>query len=568
MKPEDLYYIDGDVPQMEQADAPPPEPWGETRAVGKRVTRVDGYERTSGTAVFPSDVTLPDMLHAATLRCPHAHAIVRRIDTSEAEKMPGVRAVLKDGMPGTDIRWYASANFASRLFDPHCRFEGEEVAVVAAETPYQAWDAVRAIKVDYEVLPFCCTEEDAAMAGAPKVHEAGNQVRDTQVYQRGDVEAGFTASDAVVEGTFTTANEIHLPMELHGCVAKWDGNRLTIWESSQGVYAIQSAVAQALQLPLANVRVIGHYMGGGFGSKLGPGKYTLMAALLARQTARPVKLQMTREETCVAIGNRPASKMTIKVGAKKDGTLTAIHFTCTASAGAYPGSGSSGVDFVVRDLYLCPNVRTESTDLYINAGPARAFRAPGHPQGAWALEQALDMLADRLRIDPVDLRIRNVPLVSQSRKDMPYTSTGLEDCLAEGAKAFGWKEARAGARATGAVRRGVGMAAGMWQGGGGSPPATIIVKLFADGSANLNMGAADLGTGTKTVMALVVAEELGLPLDRIQIEHADTGTTQFATPSGGSKTVPTESPATREAALAVKRQLAASRGRSVEGGRE
>jgi xanthine dehydrogenase YagR molybdenum-binding subunit len=251
--------------------------------------------------------------------------------------------------------------------------------------------------------------------------------------------------------------------------------------------------------------------------------------------------------------------MTLKAGIKKDGSLTALEFTCLGTGGAYPAGGTSLVDWQIRDLYLCPNVRTECTDVYINAGPARPFRAPGHPQCSWALEQMLDALAEAIGMDPVALRLKNVPAVSQAREgNPPYTTTGLKQCLEEGARRFGWEEARhnlgpAGRR--GHIRRGVGMAASVWFVGGGRPPATVILKLFSDGSANLNMGASDIGTGTKTVMAMVVAEELGLKTEMIRIEHADTDTTQYATPSGGSKTVPTEAPAVRDAAVQVKQKL-------------
>jgi len=342
-------------------------------------------------------------------------------------------------------------------------------------------------------------------------------------------------------------------------VANWDGDRLTIWESTQGVFRVQQNVAETLNLPLSKVRIIGHYMGGGFGSKLQAGKYTIIAALLARICGRPVKMILSREETYLAVGNRPPSNMTLKAGVKKDGTLTALDFACTGTGGAYPAGGTSLVDWQVRDLYACPNVRTTCTDVYINAGPSRPFRAPGHPQGSWALEQMLDALAEAIGMDPVDLRLKNIALYSQARDGQPaYTSTGFKECLQEGARAFGWKQARqriAAAGKRGTIRRGVGMAGGLWVAGGGRPPSTIILKLFSDGSVNLNMGASDLGTGTKTVMALVVAEELGVKPEIIQIEHADTGSTQFATPSGGSKTVPTEAPAVRAAAISLKQQL-------------
>jgi CO/xanthine dehydrogenase Mo-binding subunit len=557
-----LYYEEGlPVPETPRPGENPA-PWKATRIIGKAVPRVDAYERVSGSAVYPSDVSLPNMLYGAILRCPHPHARVIKMETGRAKSMAGVHAVISGQTPEADVSWtYSSAGIRikSKLFDLHCRFEGETVAAVAAETPYLARDAARAIEVDYEVLPAVSDERAALDQGAATVHEGGNRVGPPSSYQRGDVAKGFAAADVVLEENYRTECEIHTPMEPHGCVASWDGDRLTIWESTQGVYRVQQNVAEALNLPLSMVRVIGHYMGGGFGSKLQAGKYTVIAALLAKITGRPVKMILSREETYLAVGNRPPSNMTLKAGVKKDGTLTALDFACTGTGGAYPAGGASLVDWQVRDLYKCPNVRTTCADVYINAGPARPFRAPGHPQGSWALEQMLDALAEAIGMDPVDLRLKNISLYSQARDGQPpYTTTGFKDCIEEGARAFGWKQARqriAAAGKSGLIRRGVGMAGGMWVAGGGRPPSTIILKLFSDGSVNLNMGASDLGTGTKTVMALVVAEELGVKPEIIQIEHADTGSTQYATPSGGSKTVPTESPAVRAAAISLKQQL-------------
>ena len=533
-------------------------PWQATTVVGKPLPRVDAYERVSGKAVYPSDIVFPDMLYAAILRCPHAHAVVKGVDAKAAEAMTGVRAVISATTPEADILWPYSPEMKTKLFASRCRFEGETVAAAAAETLYQAWDAVRSIRVTYDILPALSDERRALESGAAQVHNGGNKVK-TDTYERGDVAKGFAEADAVLEQTYRNESELHTPMELHGCVAKWDGDSLTIWESTQGVFAVQARVAEVLRLPLSKVRVIGHYMGGGFGSKLQADKSTIIAALLAKKTARPVKMFLSREETFLAVGNRPPSTMRLKAGVKKDGMLTALEFSGTGSSGAYPAGGTSLLDWLVRDLYLCPNVRTETTDVYINAGPARPFRAPGHPQGAWALEQMLDSLAEAIKMDPVELRLKNVPAVSQARpNNPPYTTTGLQECLERGAQAFGWREARkqiAEQSRSGHVRRGVGVASGLWVAGGGNPPSTVIVKLFSDGSVNLNMGASDIGTGTKTVMAMVIAEELGVKPEMLQIEHADTGTTQYATPSGGSKTVPTESPTVRAAALSVKQQL-------------
>jgi xanthine dehydrogenase YagR molybdenum-binding subunit len=554
-----IYYTEGLLVPETPEPGKAPKPWGKTAVIGKSRPRVDAYERVSGTAIYPSDFSLPHMLHGAILRCPYPHAKIKKVDTGRAEKMPGVRVVISAATPEVDVYWPYSKDVKTKLFDPHCRFEGETIAAVAAETPYQAWDAVRAIQVEYDILPFVADEQKALQSGAPQVHEGGNRVKPEETYSRGDVDQGFAQADVVLEETYRTECELHTPLELHGCVAYWDGDLLVIHESTQGVYAVQSKVAQVLGLALSKVRVIGHYLGGGFGSKLQPGKYTVIAALLAKKTGRPVKLFLSREETYLCTGNRPPANMTLKAGVKKDGTLTALEFSVTGTGGAYPAGGTMLVDWLVKDLYTCPNVRTKATDVYINAGPARPFRAPGHPQGSWALEQMLDALAEAIDMDPVELRVKNIPSYSQARPgNPPYTTTGLKECLEQGAQAFRWKERRKeiqNSGKNGPLRRGVGMAGCLWIVGGGGPPSTVILKLFSDGSLNLNMGASDIGTGTKTVMAMVVAEELGVRTEMIQIEHADTGTTQYATPSGGSKTVPTEAPAVRSAAIHVKQQL-------------
>ncbi len=535
-------------------------PWDETKIVGKPIPRVDGYERVSGTAVFPVDVIVPNMLYGAILRCPHAHATVKKISVGKAREMPGVRAVLTDADPEARVGWYSAPGppgpggrrMLSRLFDPHCRYEGEEVAAVAAESPQQAWDAVQAIQVDYETQPFVTGMEEALKPGAPAVQEGGNRAGAPRETKRGDVEKGFAEADVVLEETYRSSCEIHAPMETHGSVAQWDGDRLTVWDTNQGPFGIQSDIASALNMPLSKVRVISKYMGGGFGSKQEAGKYSVIAALLAQKTARPVKLFLTREETFLCVGNRPAHIMKLKAGVKKDGTLTAFQLTGLGEVGAYPSDTSVG--YQIGDLYKCPNVHIEETQAYIHAGRNRAFRAPSFPQGNWALEQMMDALAEKIGMDPVELRLKNIPTVCQMQQDKPYTSTGLRECLTEGARAFGWKEARSRPKGDGPWVRGVGVASSIWmyQNAGNS---TAIVKLFADGSANLNIGAADLGTGTNTVMAMVVAEELGVPLDRIEIENADTGTTQYTDVSGGSKTVLADSPAVRLAALEVKARL-------------
>ncbi|MCA1786909.1 MAG: molybdopterin-dependent oxidoreductase, partial [Desulfobacteraceae bacterium] len=435
-----MYYMQQNtVCETPASDLEPPF-WGKTSIVGTRRPRVDAYERITGAAIYPSDIKLPHMIYGVIVRCPYPHAQVDEIDTTKAVKMPGVRAVITGTSPAAKgLTWQYNGQ-AAEFFDPHCRFEGEVVAAVAADTWYQACDAARSIAVTYTQLPHVVDHNKSLDKDAPRMHEKQNLVgRDT--YERGDIQKGFARADVILEQHFETACELQTPMELHGCVALWEGDRLTLWESTQGVYSVQTDVAQTLGLPLSKVRIIGRYMGGGFGSKLWAGKYSVIAALLAKESARPVKLFLTREDTFLCVGNRPPTSMRLKAGILKDGTLSALEFACTGPSGAYPAGGVELVDWLIRDLYTCDHVKTISTDVYTNTGPARPFRAPGHPQGAWALEQMMDALANAIDMDPVALRLKNIPLVSQGNGGMPYTTTGLAACIEKGAQAFGWKNA-------------------------------------------------------------------------------------------------------------------------------
>ncbi|MFP4582152.1 MAG: xanthine dehydrogenase family protein molybdopterin-binding subunit, partial [Desulfococcaceae bacterium] len=289
---DELYYVKNAPMHEVPEEGERPAPWRDTHVIGMERPRVDAFERLTGAAVYPSDVVRPNMLYAAIVRCPHAHAKVRSVDTSAAEKMKGVHAVITGKTKEAQLKWPYAKDYERPLFDPEPKFEGEAVAAVAAETPDRAWDAVRAIKVDYEVLPALSDERKALESGAPKVHKDGNKIK-TENYSRGDVEAGFSEADEVMEENYRTACELHTPIELHGCVAEWDGNRLALWESTQGVYAVQETVARVMDMPRSQVRVIGHYVGGGFGSKLDTGKYSVIAAILARKTGRPVKAFLT-----------------------------------------------------------------------------------------------------------------------------------------------------------------------------------------------------------------------------------------------------------------------------------
>ena len=363
------------------------------------------------------------------------------------------------------------------------------------------------------------------------MQEGGNRVGEPAKYKRGDVAKGFAEADVVLEETYRTPCEIHTPMEVHGSVAQWDGDRLMVWDTNQGSSTVRAARAVASTAAEQGPGHL-HYMGGGFGSKLNLGKYTVIAALLARKTARPVKLFLTREETFLAVGNRPAHIMKLKAGVKKDGTLTALAVDRARRGRGLPGRHQRRLPG--RRPVQVPERARPRSEASHQCRPDRAFRAPGFPQCSWALEQMMDALAEKIGMDPVELRLKNFPTVCQRPRNKPYTSAGLRECLHGGRGGLRLEGGAQAAERTGPVgarrgrgRRDVGLRSG--------PPSTVVVQLLPDGSVNLNMGAADLGTGTKTVMAMVVAEELGVPLDRSRSRTPTPGPPNSPVPAAAAR---------------------------------
>jgi CO/xanthine dehydrogenase Mo-binding subunit len=517
--------------------------------VGRPYPRVEGVEKVTGQARYAYDMQLPGLLYARVLRSPLPHARVRRIDTSRAEALQGVRAVLS-AVNAPEIPWYQD----SYLFEHTVRFIGDEVAAVAADTEDIAADALRLIEVEYEPLPFVVDLAAALRPDAPKLRDTGNRVSEPKIYQRGDAEAGFRAADVIIDAVYTTQTALHNCLEPHGCTATWDGDRLTLWDSTQSVFEVREQVAEKLKLPEHHVRVIKQHMGGGFGSKQIAWKHTVIAALLSKQAGRPVQLMLDREAENLAVGNRNATRQHVRLGAKQDGTLTAMSARITQQVGAYMvGGEGSNVSGPYQRLYRCPNVRTEQTGVYTNTGPAVAFRAPGFVEGAFALESAMDELAHALRMDPLDLRLRNYADQDQLR-GRPYTSPdGLRHCYDRAAEAFGWRTYQK-LEPVGSKRRGIGIAAHDW-GGSGYPPAYAWIKLNGDGTADVITGTQDIGTGTQTALTQVAAEELGLPIDRVTLHLGDTANGPYAPVSSGSATQATLGPAVRAAAADAKQQL-------------
>ncbi|MFN4218111.1 MAG: xanthine dehydrogenase family protein molybdopterin-binding subunit [Candidatus Bipolaricaulia bacterium] len=513
--------------------------------VGKSTPRIDGPERATGKAVYTFDVQLPGMLYGKILRSPHPHARIKHIETQRAEQLPGVRAVLS--YRNTPKISFRRQTF---IFDEIVRYVGDEVACVIADDEEVAQDALELIEVEYELLPFVLDPEEALQPTAPKLYPDGNLLNgQPEVYQRGDLAQGFAQADVVIERTFRTQCALHNCMETHGSVAMWEGDSLTVWDSTQHIFGVREGLARLLGLPLHKVRVIKKYMGGGFGSKNNLGKYTVIAALGAKMTGRPVKIMLDRHEENLAAGNRPASVQHLKIGARRDGTLTALELKAIVAAGAYclwpPSVGGPA-----RELYACPNAKTEQYTVFTNTGPLSAFRAPGYVEGTFALESLMDELAKELGIDPLELRLKNYTEIDQTT-GRPYSTKGLREAYERGAKLVGWPKR---AESSGRVRRGFGMASQIWS-GNGMPPAYAIVKVNPDGSATVITGTQDIGTGTKTVLAQIAAEELGFPIEKISVELGDTQMGPYAPLSAGSMTVASVGPAVRLAAYEARQQL-------------
>lgn len=529
------------------------QPWGPNASlsvVGHPYPRLEGREKVSGRAIYASDIRLPGQLYAKVLRSPYPHARITRLDVSRAESAPGVHAVLsKRNAP--PIGWYQEGH----LFESTVRLVGDEVAAVAAESEERAEDALRLVEVDYEPLPFVTTIAEALAPDAPKVHESGNIAGEPVIYERGDPGAGLRQADVAIDATYETQCALHNALEAHGCTAFWDGDHLTLWDSTQAVFVVREEVATAVGLPEHRVRVIKHHMGGGFGAKQIAWKVDVIASLLSKEAGRPVQLILDREAENLVSGNRNPTRQRVRLGARRDGTLTAIVATIEQAIGAYrTGGEASNVSGMYQTLYRCPHVRTEQTAVYTNTGPAVAFRAPGHVESAAALEQAMDELARALEMDPVELRRRNYSEVDQL-SDKPYTlPEGLRLSYDRVTEAFGWPN-RPRPASDGTKRRGYGFAAHDWVGGGGHDPGYAWVEMNADGTVEVITGTQDIGTGTRTGLAQIAAEELGVPLEQVTLRLGDTGVGPYAPVSSGSATQATIGPAVRAAAAEVKRQV-------------
>jgi xanthine dehydrogenase YagR molybdenum-binding subunit len=433
------------------------------------------------------------------LTCPHAHARVKNIDTSAAEKMQGVSGVRVISPAGTEIQW-----------------AGTEVAVVAAASESVARDAVRAIKVDYEVLPHVVREEDLSKVTS-RGKPAGEQIT-------GDPDAGFKTADAVIEGEYGIPVITHCCLESHGNVVQWQGEKVEFWPSTQAVSTVGGDLAKNLEIPAANVHVQMDYMGGGFGSKFPSDRWGRESAHLSKASGgKPVKLFLDRATELTIAGVRPSHFAKIKVGAKKDGTLVAWQ-SQSWSSGGFGGGNIPPIPYVFTKI---PNIRLNHTAVSLNAGPQRAWRAPNHPQASFLTCSALEDLAAKLNMDPVVLFDKNLELTAR-----PETYRAQ---LKKAAELIEWKKYwHPRGSEKGNIRRGLGLGINTWGGAGHASRARTTIH--PDGSVEVELGSQDLGSGTRTIIAQVAAETLGLPLNMVKVKIGDNSYPASG-PSGGSTTV-------------------------------
>ena len=506
------------------------EPWpqGPRETVGRPVPRIDGYERARGEAIYTADVVLPGMLHAAVLRSPYARARVKQMDLSRAREAEGVLGVI-----GPDD---------CNVLTSEPGFHGDPVAAVAAHSPRLAREALELIDVEWEELEPLLDPEEAVRR--KELHD------DPRRYERGDVDAAFADADVVVEAEYRTQTVLHNSFETHQSVCRWEGDTLEVYISTQFIWGVRDDIASELDLPPDRIRVICNYMGGGFGAKNGAHAQTFIAIALATQTKRPVRCALTRREENLATGNRNSTIQRLRAAARSDGTIVALEGEFVNAVG---WKGWSGPTYGPMEmLYGCENVRTLTYGAKLNLPPNAAFRAPGFVEGTFGLECLLDELSARLEIDPLELRTRN-HADNDLVEGRPYSSKNLLECYRRAEPHWARRE-EVRARSDDTWRRGVGLASQIWYGGGG-PPSYAWVRVGSDGRVTVVTAMQDIGTGTRTAMAQIAAEELGLPLDRVRVSLGDSSRGPYASISAGSSTTPSMGPAVRAAAADAARQI-------------
>jgi xanthine dehydrogenase YagR molybdenum-binding subunit len=518
--------------------------------IGKAVPRIDGPLKTSGSAKYSSDHNFPRMVYAVPVSSAIGKGRIRSLDSSAAESMPGVVRVYSHGKvppiyrPIPHTRGARIDEQRPPFEDDTIYYNGQYVALVVAESFEQAKAAARVVKVEYDAqTPNVTTELGDGFTD--KMREES---------KRGNVDSAFASAPVKLDQTYVTPAETHNPIELHASVATWDGTRFTLYETTQAVMNHQAVMAQMLGVPRENVQIVMKFLGSGFGGKLWPWSHAMLAAVAARDLNRPVKLVVDRSQMFTSVGHRPRTQQRIRIGATPQGKLVSLeHDYANHSSMAQVGTFRENCGEATPFLYSTPNLRVRSAVVDRNIGTPTPMRGPGAVPGLYALESAMDEMAIKLKLDPVQFRLMNEPRIDEGM-NVPFSSRHLKECITTGAEKFGWsaRKPEVGAMRKGDLVLGWGMACCSWPAGRGACKATL--SLRDDGTARIACATQDIGTGTYTVFAQVVSEKTGLPLHKIDVVLGNSSLPPGPT-SGGSMVTGTVIPAIIQAADAAIRQL-------------
>jgi xanthine dehydrogenase YagR molybdenum-binding subunit len=526
-----------------------------TPTIGKPIDRVDGRLKVTGTARYAAEFAVENLAHAVLLKSTIAKGRITQIDTTEAETAPGVLAVithlnaprLNPYMEGGHVRVKPGEKFVPLQAD-EVYYDGQTIGIVVAETFEQARYAVDIVQVTYEQEPAIASLEQGLSQAYQPVEFAGEELQ----VQRGDIETALTHSEVRIDATYTTPIEHHNPMEPTAAIAVWEGDHLTVHDSTQWVIGTQQVVADTLGIPDANVRILSPFVGGGFGCKGWVWWHPVLAAIAARKTGRPVKLVMTRQHMFSSCGNRASTIQQLTLSATPTGQLTGIrHVTTSLTSEVDENTEPCGL--TTRILYACPNLQVTHNLVQVNTITSTAMRAPGESTGTYALESAIDELAYKLNIDPIELRLINHADINP-QLNQPWSSKHLRECYQMGAERFGWsrRNPTPGSMRDGEDLIGWGMATATYP--GYRSPASAKAQLLADGRAVISSATHELGTGAYTAMSQVAADALGLPIERIEFKLGDSSL-PVAPLAGGSMSAASVGPAVHGVATTLRNQL-------------
>jgi xanthine dehydrogenase YagR molybdenum-binding subunit len=533
--------------------------------IGTPVNRVDGQKKVTGSAQYAAEVVLGNMSHAVLVNSSVPAGTTASIDTSDAEQAPGVLLILTHKntdklakMPADLMEGGTTAEARAPLADDKILYTGQCVAVVIAETLEQARHAASLVKVEYKTKRFAVVMEDAP---ATKFH-SGPFLGEPMNFERGNISQGLQEADATIDVTYTSPSQHPCALEPHAAIASWSNGSLTIYNSSQWVQGDRAVLHRAFNLPAEKVRVLCPFTGGMFGSKGATAPYVLLAAIAARRLNRPVKIVLSRPEVLTTVGHRSETVQRIQMGAKQDGTITALSHSVLSHTGVEddfvePATISS------RMLYNVPNYRAAQELIRLNTVKPSWMRAPGEAPGQYALESAMDELAEKLNMDPVELRRRNHADVNL-QFGKPFSSKHLLECYERGAERFGWwqRNPKPGSMKDGKISVGWGMATATYP--GYRMGAVVRVRLLREGTALLSTAGCDVGTGMYTMLTMTAAEEIGLPMDRISVTLGDSDLTACSV-AGGSNLTASTAPATKDACKVIKRELLAIASKTADG---